>query len=60
MEGFILITIMAILYFLPTFMAYSRGMKKADGVFIINLLLGWTGLIWILCLAWGACGDVKE
>lgn len=37
-------------YFLPTIIAW----KKTFGgqIFLLNLLLGWTGLGWIIALIW--------
>jgi hypothetical protein len=42
----------AILYFLPTILARH----KADfmGIFLVNLLFGWTVIGWIIALVW-AC-----
>jgi hypothetical protein len=40
------------LYFLPTIIAYNRNHPQGTPLFIINLLLGWTVIAWVLCLAW--------
>src|SRR5436190_15521998 len=39
-------------YFLPTIIAVARGHHNAFAIFLLNLLLGWTGLAWILALVW--------
>lgn len=39
-------------YMLPTIIAWARGVPSTASLAIINGALGWTGLIWILCLAW--------
>ncbi len=59
MEGLILITVIGFIYFIPSMMAFSRGMKKASGVFVLNLFLGVTLIGWVLALAWASCGDVE-
>ena len=41
-------------YFLPTIVAVARGHHNAFAIFLLNLLLGWTGLAWILALVWAA------
>ena len=40
------------LYFLPYFIAYSRKHLNREAVLVANLLLGWTGLGWVICLVW--------
>ena len=39
-------------YFLPTIVA--RGKKQFAPVFLVNLLLGWTCLGWVVALVWAA------
>lgn len=38
-------------YFLPTLVAGS-GHPHRLALFLINLLFGWTLLVWVGCLAW--------
>ena len=45
--GFIL---MLAIYFIPTFVGNND--KNATGIFLLNLLLGWTLLGWVLALIW--------
>lgn len=40
------------LYFLPSFIAYSRKHLNLGAIFVANLLLGWTFLCWVICLVW--------
>ena len=37
------------LYFLPTIVAAHRG-HRSGGMFLLNLLLGWTGVGWLVLL----------
>ncbi len=40
------------LYFTPTFIAKSRGVKNLAQIFQVNLLLGWSIIGWFLALYW--------
>jgi hypothetical protein len=40
------------LYFLPSFVAASRGHENRTAIFALNLLLGWTFLGWVGALVW--------
>lgn len=48
------------LYFLPFTVAYARRHNCAKTVFLMNLLLGWTGLGWIILLVWAFAGKKKH
>lgn len=39
-----------IFYFLPSFVGHGR--KHAAGIFLTNLLLGWTFFGWCIALIW--------
>jgi hypothetical protein len=41
-----------VLYFLPTFVAGSRGHQNTVPIFVLNLFLGFTGAGWIIALVW--------
>ena len=45
----------ALLYFVPTIL----GRHKADvmGIFLVNLLLGWTVIGWVVALVWALSPD---
>ncbi|EPP5809977.1 superinfection immunity protein [Vibrio parahaemolyticus] len=40
------------LYLLPTWISAGRKHHNSTPIFIVNLLLGWTAVVWIVCLAW--------
>jgi hypothetical protein len=44
--------VLATLYFLPTVIAVTRSHKNTAPIVVVNLLLGWTVIAWIVCLAW--------
>lgn len=37
-------------YFLPSLVAWQRGLTRFDTVLIINVVAGWTGVGWVM--AW--------
>lgn len=39
-----------VLYFIPTIITMCRGTNNGMKVFIVNLLLGWTGIGWLWAL----------
>ena len=41
-------------YLLPSIVAAAREHRNGVPIFILNLLLGWTGVVWVGCLAWAA------
>jgi hypothetical protein len=45
------------LYLLPAIVAAARKHPSGWAIFILNLLLGWTVLGWIIALIWSATGE---
>jgi hypothetical protein len=39
-------------YMLPTIIAVTRGVRTAQMLAVLNIAMGWTFIVWILCLAW--------
>ena len=39
-------------YFMPTIIAFARNHKNKIGIFLLNLLAGWTFLGWVGALIW--------
>jgi Superinfection immunity protein/Short C-terminal domain len=46
-------------YFLPTIIAILRRKANAGGIFVLNLLLGWTLIGWIGALVWSLSADAQ-
>jgi Superinfection immunity protein len=46
-----------VLYFLPTIVGH--GKRDATGIFIVNLLLGWTGIGWFVALLWACASEPR-
>lgn len=47
------------IYFLPTIVAALRGHLSSGAIFVLNLLLGWTALFWIIALVWSFTGNTR-
>ena len=47
-----------ILYFLPSIVAFARSKRDAVSIFVLNLLLGWTAVGWVIALVWALKQDV--
>lgn len=47
-----LIILIFALYFLPFLIASLRQHKNVFAIFLLNLLLGWTGFAWVVALIW--------
>lgn len=50
--GFILMVIAFVAYFLPTFIAAKRNHPNGNGIGLLNIFLGWTGIGWLASLIW--------
>lgn len=46
-------------YFLPGLIAYNRKHKNEGAIVVLNLLLGWTLLGWIIALVWSFTGTQR-
>lgn len=53
------IFIIALLYFIPSISAYSRGKRNAASVLVINFFLGWTVIGWIVALSMALGKDAE-
>jgi len=48
---------LGLLYFLPTII--GRGKSDAGLIFLVNLLLGWTVIGWIVAFFWACAADTR-
>ena len=48
----LLVILIFAFYFLPTLIAFLRRHKNKLAIFLLNLLLGWTVLGWVVSLVW--------
>jgi hypothetical protein len=59
MAIFITCVIGFFIYFLPAFVA-GRNHKRSDSIFLLNLLLGWTFIGWVVALIWAFARDDEK
>ena len=50
--AFVAITLCLCIYFAPALIAGYRRHRNVTAIFLLNLLLGWTLLGWIIALIW--------
>ncbi|GAF73425.1 unnamed protein product [marine sediment metagenome] len=46
-----------LVYFLPGFVAVMRDKRNKNAILLVNLLLGWTVIGWIIALVWAVTVD---
>jgi hypothetical protein len=46
-----------VLYFLPSILAFARSKRDWGAILILNLLLGWTAIGWVIALVWSVKAD---
>ena len=51
--------IIIVLYFLPTAVAVYREHHKMAGIVCLNIIIGWTGLGWMLLLMYSVLSNVQ-
>lgn len=49
-----------IVYFVPTIEAYRRNHRNREGVFVVNLLLGWSLVGWCVAMVWATIKQEAE
>jgi hypothetical protein len=54
---FVVFAVAVIAYFLPAIVATKRGHKNAGAITVLNVLLGWSGLAWVIALIWAFTND---
>lgn len=52
--GLVVLALLAIVYFVPSAVAFGRHHHQRAAILVLNVFLGWTGLGWIGALVWSA------
>lgn len=52
--GILLLILSFIAYWVPTLVAFGRGVPNKGSVLVINFFLGWTVIGWVVALAMAA------
>lgn len=60
MAGVVLLMVAFVIYFLPTFVASNRKHVNGTSIFLVNLLLGWTFLGWVVALVWASSANTPK
>jgi Superinfection immunity protein len=47
-----------LMYFLPSIIAHRK--RDFAGIFMVNLLFGWTVVGWVIALVWACVADVRQ
>tara|TARA_A100001037_G_scaffold99697_1_gene90889 strand:- start:138 stop:449 length:312 start_codon:yes stop_codon:yes gene_type:complete len=48
------------IFFIPTSIALFRDSSKKWGIFLVNILVGWTGIGWIVALIWAFVSESNK
>jgi hypothetical protein len=59
LSAILIVAVLGCIYFLPAFVAGVRDHHNWGAILVLNLLLGWTILGWIIALVW-ACTALRE
>lgn len=59
LSGFVALALVIGGYFLPTIVASNRKHRNRGAIGMLNLLLGWTLLGWIIALIWAMTANVE-
>ena len=52
LAGAVTIGALAMIYFIPSMVAYYRDHQSLTGIILLNIFLGWTFLGWVGALIW--------
>ena len=52
--------VVAIAYFVPTIVAVVRKHHWIPRIFVVNALLGWTVIGWIIALIWACAAEERQ
>ena len=60
MKSILFMCVALIVYFLPSMVAHDRKHHNKEAIFLLNLLLGWTVLGWVIAAIWAVTKDKQE
>ena len=55
----IMLMLVLILYMLPTLIAFGREHPRRGEIAVINIVIGWTLIGWIIVFLWASLGRVE-
>lgn len=60
MDAAVLVILGIVAYFIPSIVAALRHHRNSQAIQILNLLLGWTFVGWVIALVWASTADTKK
>ena len=57
MDCFLWIILGLMIYFIPFIVAANKEHSQTGAIFVLNLLLGWTFLGWVIALVWASMNE---
>lgn len=51
--------VLPLLYLFPAYVAFRRNAESKWAVFVANIFLGWTVILWLVCLIWSTMMPVE-
>jgi len=55
----IILLLCLIIYMLPTLIAYARDIPSRQTVTVVNIILGWTLIGWLICFLWATLAEIS-
>jgi len=55
----IILLLCLIIYMLPTLIAYARDIPSRQTVTVVNIILGWTLIGWLICFLWATLAETS-
>jgi hypothetical protein len=56
----IVLLLIALIYMLPTLIAFGREHLRRYDIIVVNILVGWTLIGWIVVFLWASLGRVED
>jgi hypothetical protein len=56
----VLFFILGTLYFIPAIIAYACNKAGRNGILLVNFLLGWTVVGWLISLIWALSSPIDK
>ena len=55
----ILLLLIVAIYMLPTLVAYARDIPQRHIITVLNIILGWTLIGWVVCFLWALLAETQ-
>ncbi|HAG53497.1 MAG TPA: hypothetical protein DCL21_06900 [Alphaproteobacteria bacterium] len=58
--GLMYIVFSILCYLFPSAVAYGRKHNNFKAIFALNVLLGWSGIAWVVALVWSLTDNISK